>query len=43
MERTGQTTSVAGDEEAESGVAERSVEVDRELVRVEAIDDIALE
>lgn len=47
---TGRTTSVAGDEEAvvlrpsraESGVAERSVEVDRELVRVEAIDDIAL-
>jgi len=43
---TGRTTSVAGDEEAvvlrpsraESGVAERSVEVDRELVRVEAID-----
>ncbi|EEE50746.1 hypothetical protein OsJ_31079 [Oryza sativa Japonica Group] len=43
MERTGRTTSVAGNEEAESGVAERSVEVDRELVRVEAIDDIALE
>nr|AAS07056.1 retrotransposon protein, putative, Ty3-gypsy sub-class [Oryza sativa Japonica Group]ABF96593.1 retrotransposon, putative, centromere-specific [Oryza sativa Japonica Group] len=43
MERTGQTTSVAGDEEAESGVAERSVEVDQEMVRVEAIDDIALE
>uniref|UniRef100_A0A0E0M8F7 RING-type E3 ubiquitin transferase n=1 Tax=Oryza punctata TaxID=4537 RepID=A0A0E0M8F7_ORYPU len=45
---TGRTTSVAGDEEAvvlrppEVGVAERSVEVDRELVRVEAIDDIAL-
>uniref|UniRef100_J3N384 RING-type domain-containing protein n=1 Tax=Oryza brachyantha TaxID=4533 RepID=J3N384_ORYBR len=47
---TGRTTSVAGDEEAvvdrpsraEAGVAERSVEVDRELVRVEAIDDIAL-
>ncbi|KAF0929822.1 hypothetical protein E2562_025957 [Oryza meyeriana var. granulata] len=47
---TGRTTNVAGAEEAvvlrpsraEAGVAERSVEVDRELVRVEAIEVIAL-